>query len=42
MYAYSAKEHNWVGYDDPKTLSTKLDYVKSKGTFLSILSLYVQ
>jgi len=31
MYAYSTKEHNWVGYDDPKTLSTKLDYVKSKG-----------
>jgi len=31
MYAYSTKEHNWVGYDDPKTLAIKLDYLKAKG-----------
>merc|ERR1711942_596473 len=31
MYTYSAKEHNWVGYDNPQTLATKLDYIKSKG-----------
>merc|ERR1712002_1271189 len=31
MYAYSTKDHNWVGYDNPNTLATKLDYVKSKG-----------
>jgi len=30
MYAYSTKEHNWVGYDDPKTLAIKLDYLKTK------------
>jgi len=31
MYAYSLKDHNWVGYDNPKTLAIKLDYLKTKG-----------
>merc|ERR1712002_1387772 len=31
MYAYSHKDENWVGYDNPTTLATKLDYVKTKG-----------
>ena len=33
MYAYSTKEGNWVGYDNPQTLATKLEYVKSKGRY---------